>query len=375
MLESTQFVLDVGCYLAACILALVVLIGADLYVRRRRHERPDAKGNSGLLLSEGMHWLARGFFGVTIFMLVLVPIAVICVCFALGPLVAVFEGWSAVSGIDFLMTCLLALESPLTALVPESAMGRIAAYFINLWGLVIITAAMGIVAQMSLITSFADLMPGTLKGFLLFALVHIPAALTLVAVLTGGSIALAEAWSFADGFYYMAGAIAGVPLTDVAPQTALGCLVEVICTCFELSVGGAIIGIIGAAPLTVQVMQFVEGGHADDGGDTSSGDGATDATDPAGAKGADGANGGDGGDVPSGDAALVVGVEDEGKQPAPAEETDVGKERARLERELAEAQEEVKLLGEALHKLPPVTAQETVEIHLLPPGSARRLQL
>eukprot|EP00443_Scrippsiella_acuminata_P098921 CAMPEP_0115572242 /NCGR_PEP_ID=MMETSP0272-20121206/370_1 /TAXON_ID=71861 /ORGANISM="Scrippsiella trochoidea, Strain CCMP3099" /LENGTH=296 /DNA_ID=CAMNT_0003006845 /DNA_START=106 /DNA_END=993 /DNA_ORIENTATION=- len=285
MTESERFVDDVVIFFASCIGVFLLLVIGDYIHRRRKLREGDKAARSsknGLFMVKTCQWLVRGAFGVTVMMILIIPICVVLVCLVFGPLVAALEGWPAMSGIQFLMGNLLGLANPLTHLAPTSVAGSIFAYILSLLGLLIVTAAMGLVAQMSLVSVIIEAMPETFAGLLRFVVLYTPASLTLLALATAVPMAIAEDWAFSDAFFYMAGAITQDTLTDVVPATAAGCFVEVVCTCFELSLGGAIIGVVGATPLAARLIAFVEGGAGE-----GRGAGATDDCHDSSACGAD----------------------------------------------------------------------------------------
>merc|ERR1712032_34986 len=104
-------------------------------------------------------------------------------------------------------------------------------------------------------------MGDTSWSFLRFSFLYAPAALTLLALGTGGLMAIAEKWSFRDGFFFMAGSITGVANSMISktPQTASGCFVEVLCVSFEISLAGVVIGVVGSHPMIERFVNSVEG--------------------------------------------------------------------------------------------------------------------
>jgi len=89
----------------------------------------------------------------------------------------------------------------------------------------------------------------------------IPAAMTLLALLTGLLMAGCEGWTVREGFFYMVGALLGLanPLTNVAPVLPVSLLIECICISIELALAGAIIGITASHPLMQKFQVLIEG--------------------------------------------------------------------------------------------------------------------
>jgi len=124
-----------------------------------------------------------------------------------------------------------------------------------------ISTVLGLTALMSLTVSWTNIMPQSYFGFARMMLIYIPLAIIGSTVMTSGILARVENWAFADGFYFMIGHICGLatPLTHVAPGTAEGCLIEALTVTLELCFGGAVIGIIGAHPITQDIINLMEG--------------------------------------------------------------------------------------------------------------------
>merc|ERR1711933_101285 len=109
-----EFVWLVFYFFICCVALKVVLVGVDYLLRHLRGKRGSANRADGLMMAGKLPWVVRGTFGITVFTLIVVPLTVICVCFVLGPVVAVLEGWSVVIGIEYMMGNLLGLANPLT---------------------------------------------------------------------------------------------------------------------------------------------------------------------------------------------------------------------------------------------------------------------
>jgi len=210
-------------------------------------------------LNLAVPWYVRGLTSLLLVLFAVVPIIVIIACFILGPVLALAEGWSALAGIEYLLSNALQLAVPLTDVAPDSVGGEIIDLMISIWVMLVVTAAIGLAAQMLLITKLGALVPDSSLGFVRWLVVNIPIVLIAISLVSGAMMALAEGWSFSDGFFYMAGEAAGVGLVVVGPSTAFGALVDAIFTMFQLGLSGAVIGIIAGHPLTGKVIQAIEG--------------------------------------------------------------------------------------------------------------------
>eukprot|EP00418_Pyrodinium_bahamense_P079320 CAMPEP_0179067190 /NCGR_PEP_ID=MMETSP0796-20121207/29363_1 /TAXON_ID=73915 /ORGANISM="Pyrodinium bahamense, Strain pbaha01" /LENGTH=310 /DNA_ID=CAMNT_0020764215 /DNA_START=32 /DNA_END=964 /DNA_ORIENTATION=+ len=203
----------------------------------------------------------RGPWGMLVVLLGVIPLSMMLVCLIMGPILASIEGWSVILGIEYMVTNVLGLQDPLTDIIPDSTFGNIVDIIMSLWAMVLFTAAMGLAASMSMVSHTTQRMPSTTCGLLRYMLIHVPTLLILVSLATGAIMSAIEDWSVFDGFLYMAGVMCGLanPLVDNVPDSPWACFVEVLCVSVELSLGGAIIGIISAHPLAQRVVILVEG--------------------------------------------------------------------------------------------------------------------
>merc|ERR1712008_293319 len=115
-------------------------------------------------------------------------------------------------------------------------------------------------ACMCLLQGVTGSIPRTLFGFLRYLVLYIPIVILALSCLTGAVLAAVEDWAFLDGFFFMAGAIAKLanPLVN-GPTSPQGCLVEVLCICIELCIGGAIIGISASHAVVGKFIKWIEG--------------------------------------------------------------------------------------------------------------------
>eukprot|EP00438_Fugacium_kawagutii_P023564 Skav205171 [mRNA] locus=scaffold2773:197205:202686:- [translate_table: standard] len=131
------------------------------------------------------------------------------------------------------------------------------------YGVIMLTTAMGLVANMSLMTALTEKVPSSTCGFLAFLFIITPLTMWLVTLLIGALMAAIEGWDFHDGYFFMAASMASLanPVSDAMPETALGAFFECMCLAIELCIGGCILGLVAAHPATLKLCNFLEGGE------------------------------------------------------------------------------------------------------------------
>jgi len=254
-----QFVILLATYAGIGTFFALFFSGSLCTLRRIAPNAGTTSNGHGLFAIPSWPWHVRGLTSLMIVLFAIVPTIVIVTCLILGPLLALAEGWSAILGIEYLLSNALGLAVPLTDIMPDSVSGEIIDLLISIWAMLIVTCAVGLAAQMALIAKLADVVPGTTLGFVRYLVVNIPLLLIVTSMVAGAIMAAIEGWSFADGFFYMAGEAAGVSLVSNGPSTAAGALVESIFTMFELGFGGAVIGVVAEHPLTTKIVEALEG--------------------------------------------------------------------------------------------------------------------
>ena len=91
-------------------------------------------------------------------------------------------------------------------------------------------------------------------------LLALPCMMLGVALVIGAALAGAEGWSIKTGFLYLVSAMCGLgnPLTPITPTTTHGKLVAIVCACWQMALGGTIIGLSGAAPCVAAALTRLE---------------------------------------------------------------------------------------------------------------------
>eukprot|EP00419_Tripos_fusus_P063632 CAMPEP_0172912778 /NCGR_PEP_ID=MMETSP1075-20121228/189100_1 /TAXON_ID=2916 /ORGANISM="Ceratium fusus, Strain PA161109" /LENGTH=219 /DNA_ID=CAMNT_0013771349 /DNA_START=209 /DNA_END=865 /DNA_ORIENTATION=+ len=178
-----------------------------------------------------------------------------------GSVLAAVERWDAYLGIEYVLSNILGMQSPLTAIIPETATGKILNVLMSVWALLCATTALGIAAGMCLVQYVSAMVPDSIFGFLRYLLLYIPVVLMLIACVTGGFLAIFEEWTFEQGFLYMVSSVAGLanPIVNLEVTTAEGAFVECLCICIELGLGGAIIGVVCSHPIVGRFILYFEG--------------------------------------------------------------------------------------------------------------------
>jgi len=237
---------------------LMIAVSVAMFRLRRRS---DNKKQVGVAASASWPLVVRGTWSLTIMLLAVLPATVFVMSAFFGCLLAAMEQWDAYLGIEYVLTNVLGLEAPLTSVLPQTVGGKVVDVFMSIWAMLVGTTIMGISAGLCLLRKVADLVPSSMAGFLRHLFIYVPFCLLMLAVITGGILALVEGWTFGQGFLYMSGAIAGLanPIVDVAPSTAPGAFTESFCTCIELCLGGAVIGVVGGHPVSTRFITLFEG--------------------------------------------------------------------------------------------------------------------
>eukprot|EP00971_Amphidinium_carterae_P273373 5425605-Amphidinium_carterae.1 len=142
------------------------------------------------------------------------PAFIFAVCIALGPLVALAEGWRVHQGIEYLLANTMGLEQPLINIEPCTALGT----------------CLGVAASALGILAFHQLF-------------H-----------------LLEGWHLVDGYKFAVSEICQFPnpITDVLPDTAWGGFVEVLCIALQVLVQSIALDTISSHPLTSKFIQRLQ---------------------------------------------------------------------------------------------------------------------
>eukprot|EP00435_Cladocopium_sp_Y103_P070739 s295_g35.t3 len=253
-------------------LMVILLLALISYCAHRRHRHPfrrtTADGSEqavhaspGLLAHGGYPFVLRGSVASIFFMLGVLPLFLVCCSVLLGLLVAAFEDWPASIGVEYLLSNVLGMTQPLTDIVPTNDGGIHFAIIVNMYAVILVTTAMGLVANMSLMTAMAKKVPESTCGFLGFLFIVTPVTMFIITWMIGGLMAVIEGWDFHDGYYFMAASMASLanPVGDAVPETALGAFFECLCLAIELCIGGCILGMVASHPATLKLCNLLEG--------------------------------------------------------------------------------------------------------------------
>lgn len=251
---------------------VILLLALISFCAHRRHRRPFRRktadgiehavhASPGLLAHGGYPFVLRGSVASIFFMLGVLPLFLVCCSVLLGLSVAAFEDWPAAIGVEYLLSNVLGMTQPLTDIVPTNDAGIHFAIIVNMYAVILVTTAMGLVANMSLMTALAGKVPESTCGFLAFLFIITPVTMFVLTWIIGALMAGIEGWSLLDGYYFMAASMASLanPVGDAVPETALGAFFECLCLAIELCVGGCILGMVASHPATLKLCDFLEG--------------------------------------------------------------------------------------------------------------------
>eukprot|EP00409_Alexandrium_fundyense_P004997 CAMPEP_0185904148 /NCGR_PEP_ID=MMETSP0196C-20130402/3455_1 /TAXON_ID=2932 /ORGANISM="Alexandrium fundyense, Strain CCMP1719" /LENGTH=123 /DNA_ID=CAMNT_0028623385 /DNA_START=1 /DNA_END=369 /DNA_ORIENTATION=+ len=94
---------------------VVSLVSGSLSASSRLARKAGVKPHGhGLFANLAWPWPVRGLTSLLLVLFAVVPIVVIITCFIMGPVLALAEGWSALAGIEYLLSNALQLAVPLT---------------------------------------------------------------------------------------------------------------------------------------------------------------------------------------------------------------------------------------------------------------------
>jgi len=248
---------------------IVTLLGISYMSHRRKQKghvtqfgtQQTVRFTPGLLAHGGYPFIVRGVLGTTFFMLAVLPLILIICATLLGLILAAVEEWEAGIGVEYLLSNVLGMTAPLTNVVPQDTFGVHFAIVMNMYAVVMITTAMGLVANMSLMQAITEKVPQGTCGFVSFLLLVVPLVMFLTTWLIGCTIALVEGWPVMEGYYFMAASMASLanPVTSVEPETAFGAFFECLCLSIELCLGGCILGLVASHPVTTRLCDWLEG--------------------------------------------------------------------------------------------------------------------
>lgn len=249
----------------ACLLLLCFVAAIHLM----RNGVPEQAGD-GLFVLHRWSQATRGFIALAVIVTLVVPLVLYLSGVIFGGLLAAFEGWDFVDGFYYVTSNMLGLPGSLTTVSPTMTSTKIFDLIVSLWALLLSSSVLGVTGSMNAVTQICETMPSSALGLARYLLVYVPILLILLSAACGGILAAVEGWSFADGFVFMAGSLCGIetPLTTVVPTTHGGFFVTSLCFLLELTIGGAVIGIIGSHPFCSEILEFFEGKRGSEAGDS-----------------------------------------------------------------------------------------------------------
>lgn len=100
----------------------------------------------------------------------------------------------------------------------------------------------------------------SLHAFLWFNFLISPFLIVVVCLTLGGLLALVEGWGFADGFYYVAGTVAGISQSSEVDEemSLFGEIMEIIISILALTMTGAIVGLAAIMSLSTALPDFLD---------------------------------------------------------------------------------------------------------------------
>lgn len=254
-------------YAFVVITMTLLLVAFATYATFRHHQArpdpdPDRKPRIHVVLISPLwpEWL-KNVMSMAVLLVCVVPLSVLAVSLFFGGFTAISEGWVYGVGFEYVLSNVAGLSVALTSVVPTSMLGEVVDVFLSLWAMLLACTFMGIAGGMTLVVRMIEKMPPTVLGFFRYIFIYIPVALLVLSLATGVVIGAIEGWSFVDGFFFMVGSMCGLanPLTSVAPVSPSGMFVEVLCMVGELTLGGAVVSIVGAHPLCEACIRSLEG--------------------------------------------------------------------------------------------------------------------
>jgi hypothetical protein len=231
-----------------------------LYQRRRKSYQADGRHGDGLLVMHEWGPIGRGVVLAFILVCVLVPCLIFVVAFFFAGILAAFEGWKYFDSFEYVL-CNMVGISPVVNLVPSGAGGIAVDVLASMWSMLLTATVLGLSASINLFTHINSFVPSSFPGLLRVFLIYLPASLGVLAVGCGALLSALEDWSLGNGILFMIGSLCGIqdPLTQVVPSTDEGNFFVTICFCVELSVGGAIVGIVSSHPIIARFLVRCEG--------------------------------------------------------------------------------------------------------------------
>jgi hypothetical protein len=245
--------------------ALLVYVGL-IHCFKRRHQcyQEEVGNRDGLLVLPEWGPICKGCALTFLLIVVLVPSLMFVVAFLFAGILAACEGWTYFESFMYVLGNMVGV-GPLVNIVPSGAGGITLDIVASMWSMLLTSTILGLSASISLFDHINSLVPSSFCGLLRVFLIYLPLCLGTLATGCGALLALLEDWSVANGLLFMLGSLCGIqdPLTEVSPSTDAGNFFVIICFCLELSLGGAIIGIVGSHPCLKYLIVRLEGDSDD----------------------------------------------------------------------------------------------------------------
>jgi len=185
-----------------------------------------------------------------------------CILFIFGflaaAIVAPVEGWDYSDTFEYIM-CNIAALPPMVHMVPANAVGQITDIVVTVTIFTLTAVILGIAASMGMIIDLSNRIPDTTSG-ICACLLAVVFCILLLTVLLGAIFSALESWDMWTGFLFMISIVCGIgdPLTSRHPVTEKANFFALLCSVVELSIGGAIVGLIGAHPKVVALIALLE---------------------------------------------------------------------------------------------------------------------
>lgn len=250
----TSEVHTVGFYFTCGQAALLILYCAVL--RFVSSGRPCAQKDGLLALSTWPTFL-RVWLPFALVVLLAIPTIIFVFSNAVGGILAWLEDWTFMEGFEYVIGNLQNLAiSPMS---PNTLAGKLLDAFISVFAMVFASLVMGFCTQMSVISYTEPLFSTSLRNFL-GTYSAIMVFILVTCFVFGMAFVLVQDVSFLSGFFYMISQVSGIqnPLTPVGPRTHTAYFVSGLSTVVALSVGGAIVGLLGGHPLVLRMVDLVE---------------------------------------------------------------------------------------------------------------------
>lgn len=240
---------------------LIVFVGALVILGVRRYRQDAGKRRQFLMVHDQWPRSAKEGAAMLVLMFFIVPCAIFFTSGVFGSVLAAAEEWSWTTGFDYVVSNVAGLSNPLTSVSPTSTIGIFLDVIVSVWAMLLANSFMGVTANMGCVQRIIDSMPGTTLAFMRYTFVYIPVVLLVLSLFVGIMLASIEDWSPLTGFLFSVSALCGLanPLTSVSPITTGGAFVELIGVLAELTLGGAIIGIVSSHPLCNRLICMLEG--------------------------------------------------------------------------------------------------------------------